>query len=362
MIGVDRPLEIRELQLEPPRSQEVLVRLVASGVCHSDLSMRNGTLIAPTPIVLGHEGAGVVEQVGEDVSSIQPGDHVVISWVPQCGRCFFCQKGQPFLCEMATVVLASGGLLDGSTRFQVDGSPVYQMVGAGTFAERTVVPEAALFKVDDDLDLGVAALLGCSVLTGIGAAVATADIYEGDTVAVLGCGGVGLNVVQGAVLAGAAEVIAVDLHPDKLELARVFGATQVVDGSQDPVSAVMRLTGQRGADVSFEVVGLQSTIDQAIAMTRRGGETVVVGVPPMDAMVQVPAFMGLVLAAKTIKGCWYGSADVRETIPRLVGLYREGHLKLDELVSRTISLAHVNQAFEAMEEGEVARSVIRYPS
>ena len=362
MTGVDEPLELRHVELEAPRAHEVLVRVVASGVCHTDLSMQNGTTLTPTPVVLGHEGAGVVERVGAGVKAVEPGDHVVISWVPQCGSCFFCRKGQPHLCEQATVVMASGGLLDGTTRFSSGGAPLYQMSAAGTFAEKTVVPEAGVVKVDDDLDLGRAALLGCAVITGVGAATTTADIVAGDTVAVVGCGGVGLNVVQGARLAGAGAVIAVDANGAKLELARHFGATATVDATErDPVSAVMALTGQRGADVSFEVVGTQRTIEQSMAMTRRGGEAVLVGLPSMDVIIQLPAFVGLILAAKTVKGCWYGSSDVRSAVPGLVEHYRRGELKLDELVSRTITLDEVNDALEAMDRGEVARSVIRYP-
>ncbi len=362
MTGTGLPLEVRDVEVEPPRAGEVSVRLAASGVCHTDLSMQDGTTLAPTPIVLGHEGAGVVEEVGAGVSSLRPGDHVVISWVPRCGCCFYCGRGQPHLCQEADVVLGSGGLLDGTPRFRWQGAALYQMAAAGTFAERTVVPETGAVKVDHDLDLGVAALLGCAVVTGVGAVTGTAGVAAGDAVAVVGCGGVGLNVVQGARLAGAGRIIAVDLSAAKLDLARRFGATNVVDATgRDPVAAVMELTGQRGADVAFEVVGGERTIEQTLAMTRRGGQAVLVGLPRMDVVVQVPAFLGLILAAKTLKGCWYGSADVAGAVPRLVELYRRGDLLLDELVSRTITLDQVNEAFAAMKAGEVARSVIRYP-
>jgi len=361
MTAVGLPLEICDLDLEPPRAHEVMVRVAASGVCHSDLSMQDGTTMIPTPAVLGHEGAGIVEEIGEAVTSVRPGDHVVVSWIPQCQRCFFCDRDQPYLCEASNVVLASGGLLDGTPRFSMEGRPVHQMLATGTFSEATVVPEASVVAVDEDLDLGVAALIGCAVLTGVGAAVNTATIGEGDSVAVVGCGGVGLNVIQGARLAHAGQVIAVDVNPSKLALARELGATATVDASQaNPVSKVMGLTSERGADVSFEVVGLEPSIDQVIAMTRRGGQAVLVGLPRMDAMVKVPAFLGAVMAAKTITGCWYGSADVRRDVPRLVERYRAGELKLDELISATISLDEVNDAFEAMKRGEVARSVIRY--
>ena len=362
MTGIDQPLEIRDdVEVEAPRAGEVKVRLGASGVCHSDLSMQNGTMMAATPIVLGHEGAGVVEEVGEGVTTLAPGDHVVISWVPQCGTCFFCQKGQPQLCETANVALASGGLLDGSTRFTSQGAPMFQMASSGTFSEVSIIPAIGAVKIDPDVDMKIAALIGCGVLTGTGAALNTADIKPGDTVAVVGCGGVGLNVIQGARIAGAGEIIAIDMNETKLQMAKDFGATASVNASQgDPVSQVMSMTAQRGADVAFEVIGLQQTIDQTITMVRRGGQAILVGVPKMDAIVNIPAFFGVVLAEKTIKGCWYGSSDVQRDVPRLLELYKKGELKLDELISRTITLDEVNDAFDAMKTGEVARSVIQY--
>jgi len=362
MTGIDQPLEIRDdVEVESPRAGEIKVRLGASGVCHSDLSMQNGTMMAATPIVLGHEGAGVVEEVGEGVTNLAPGDHVVISWVPQCGTCFFCQKGQPQLCETANVALASGGLLDGSTRFTSQGAPMFQMASSGTFSEVSIIPAIGAVKIDADVDMKIAALIGCGVLTGVGAAINTADIKQGDIVAVVGCGGVGLNVIQGARIAGAGEIIAIDMNETKLQMAKDFGATASVNASQgDPVSQVMSMTGQRGADVAFEVIGLQQTIDQTITMVRRGGQAILVGVPKMDAIVNIPAFFGVVLAEKTIKGCWYGSSDVQRDVPRLLDLYKKGELKLDELISRTITLDEVNDAFDAMKTGEVARSVIQY--
>jgi Zn-dependent alcohol dehydrogenase len=257
--------------------------------------------------------------------------------------------------------MASGGLLDGTTRFTSKGLPLYQMASSGTFSEHSIVPASGVVKIPDDLDFKVAALIGCGVLTGTGAALNTADIRPGDTVAVVGCGGVGLNVIQGARIAGAGEIIAVDMNETKLQLAKEFGATATVNAGQtDPVSQVMDMTGQRGADVAFEVIGLQQTIDQTVVMARRGGQAILVGVPKMDAMLNVPAFFGVVLAEKAIKGCWYGSSDVQRDVPKLVGLYREGKLKLDELISRTITLDQVNEAFAAMKTGEVARSVIEY--
>jgi S-(hydroxymethyl)glutathione dehydrogenase / alcohol dehydrogenase len=323
--------------------------------------MQDGTLMSIQPIVLGHEGAGVVDEVGEGVTDISPGDHVVVSWVPYCGDCFFCQRDQGHLCEAGAVALASGGLLDGTTRFRSDGNPIFQMAAAGTFSEVSIIPAIGAIKVPDDIPLKVAALIGCGVLTGVGAALNTASIRPGDTVAVVGCGGVGLNVIQGARIAGAARIIAVDLMENKLQMAKEFGATDIVNAGQgDPVSQVMDMTEQRGADVAFEVIGLQRTIEQTITMARRGGQAILVGVPRMDATVTLPAFFGLVLQEKTVKGCWYGSAQVKRDVPKLLDLYRKGDLKLDELISRTLPLDDVNEAFEALKSGEVARSVIEY--
>src|SRR5207253_7363506 len=221
----------------------------------------------------------------------------------------------------------------------------------------SVIPAIGAVKIPDDVDMKVAALIGCGVLTGVGAALSTADIKKGDTVAVVGCGGVGLNVIQGARIAGAGEIIAIDMNETKLQMAKEFGATATINASQgDPVSQVMSMTDERGADVAFEVIGLEKTIDQAITMARRGGQAILVGVPRMDVMVTVPAFLGIVLQEKTIKGCWYGSSNVQNDVPKLIDLYKKGELKLDELISREISLDEVNEAFDAMKTGEVARS------
>jgi S-(hydroxymethyl)glutathione dehydrogenase / alcohol dehydrogenase len=272
LTALDQPLELRDgVEVEAPHRGEVRVRMVASGVCHSDRSFQNGTLPITLPAVIGHEGAGVVEAVGEGVDHLVPGDHVVISWVPQCRTCFFCTHGQPQLCRTGDAVLLTGGLLDGHPRMRLDGAPLQQALGTGTFCQTTVVDATAVVKVPGDLDLSVAALLGCAVLTGVGAALNTASIKPGDTVAVVGCGGVGLNVIQGARLAGAGEIVAVDIHPAKLDLARTMGATTTVDASsQDPIGTVFDLTGQRGADVAFEAIGTGPTIDQTINLTRRG--------------------------------------------------------------------------------------------
>jgi len=357
-----QPLILRDdVEVEHPRAGEVKVAMAATGVCHSDLSIRDGILPIPLPAVLGHEGAGIIEEVGGGVQGLSPGDHVVISWVPQCGACFFCGRGQSQLCVEADAVLFSGGLLDGTPRLRMDGADLFQMEGVGTFSESTVIPATGAIKVPEDLDLSVAALLGCAVLTGVGAALNTARVRPGDSVVVAGCGGVGLNVIQGARMAGAGQIIAVDLHPAKLDLARVMGATASVNAANgDPVAAVRDLTEQRGVDVAFEAIGSTATIHQVIDMTRRGGQAVLVGIPGLDSMLSLPTLLGVILAERSISGCWLGSSDVRRDIPHLIDRYRAGDLLLDELISQRIGLDQVNEAFRAMSAGEVARSVIVY--
>jgi S-(hydroxymethyl)glutathione dehydrogenase / alcohol dehydrogenase len=359
--GIDQPLEVVDVDLDAPKAGEVQVRMGASGVCHSDLSVVNGTLLSPLPSVLGHEGAGVVEAVGEGVESVKPGDHVVLSFVPQCGHCYFCTHDAPEMCETGFIAMATGAQLDMTPRFGRDGGPLHQMSGLGTFSEALVCPEISTVKIDNDVAHTRAALIGCGVLTGFGAAANTADIRPGDTVAVIGCGGVGLNVIQGAKYKGAERIIAVDQFDSKLKLAEEFGATDLVNAKDnDPVAQVVELTGGRGVDVAFEVIGLKATTQQAVSMARRGGQAIIVGVPKMEQMLEIPIAMELLVNEKQVRGSWYGSSNVQRDVPKLIELYKDGTLKLDELVSRTIGLGDINDAFKAMEAGEVARSVVDY--
>lgn len=355
-------LEIRDLQLDEPQAGEIKVRLGASGVCHSDLSVQNGVMPMPPPVVLGHEGAGEVIAVGEGVTNVAVGDHIVVSWTPQCGKCFYCTRGQAELCSAGEVAFVTCGLLDGTQRFHDhDGTSIGQMATSGTFSEETIIPAISAVKIDKDVPFKIAALIGCGVLTGFGAAANTADIRPGDTVVVIGCGGVGLNVIQGAKYKQAGQIIAVDMVPSKLEMAKAFGATHGLNaGEVDAIEAVKELTEGRGADIAFEVIGLRATIDQAVNIVRRGGEVVLVGVPAFDVELVVPASFGMLIGEKTVKGCWYGSSDVQRDVPLLLDLYQKGQLKLDELISKEIKLEDVNQAFEDMKAGEVARSVIVY--
>lgn len=361
LTGLNEPLEIvDDLDVIEPRAGEVKVKMHTTGLCHSDLSVINGTIMQPIPCVLGHEGAGVIEAVGDGVTDVNPGDHVVLSFVSQCGDCYFCKRHEPYLCEKGTQAMATAALYDGTPAFSRGGKPVTQMSGCGTFAEYTVVPSGGVVKIDDSISLEAAALVGCGVTTGVGAVMNTAEVKPGSTVAVIGTGGVGLNVIQGAVVAGAEKIIAVDLLDNKLEMAKQFGATDVVNaGSGNPVAEVQSLTDGRGADYTFEVIGLAATMTQAYQMARRGGTAVMVGVPKMGELFSVMGFFP-VYENKAIKGCWYGSADTRRDFPEYLDLYKDGKLKLDELITREFTLDEINDGFEALKNGEVARGVVRF--
>jgi len=355
MRAVGAPLEIAELRLDPPRPGEVQVRLHAAGVCHSDLSILEGRIGSPVPVVLGHEGAGVVEAVGDEVHSVAPGDHVVLSWVPMCGHCFYCLHGQPHLC--ASAAYTPGLMKDGTTRLFDGDTPVHHGLHAATFAERTVVREGSVVKVDDDIAFDVAAVVGCAVTTGVGAALRTAEVRAGERVAVIGCGGVGLSVIQGCRLAGAAQIIAIDTVPARLEAAQRFGATDVVSGGDAAASEVRGLTGKLGVDVAFEVAGVPALQRQAWDMTRRGGRTILVGVPAQDGQTSFPSLL-LSVSEKTLKGCYYGSAYPPRDFPWLLGLYRAGRLDLDALITQRLPLEGVNDALDAMRRGEQLRTVL----
>ena len=346
------PLTVERVELAPPGRAQVRVGIAASGVCRSDLSVVRGDIPSSMPVVLGHEGAGVVEEIGDGVTSVDVGDHVVLSWVAPCRRCRFCLTGRVELCERGLDHAFAGPY--GKT---ADGE-VFAGFGTATFAEATVVPEAAVVAIDRSFPLELAALIGCAVVTGVGSVVHSAQVRPGSSVAVVGCGGVGLAAVQGARLSGAAQVIAVDAVPGKLGMAVASGATDVVDASAgDPVAEVRALTGGRGADYTFEVVGRSETIRQAYDMAGRGGVVTVVGAGGFDDMVSFGA-MQLMVEAKTIRGCVYGATDPHRDVPTMVELQQRGALDLDALVTRRIGLDDIDEAFRAMDRGEVARSVV----
>ncbi len=345
---------VTNVELDPPKPGEVLVRMKATGVCHSDLSVVNGTIPSPFPVVLGHEGAGIIEEVGMGVTNVKPGDHVVISFIPNCGNCYYCLHQEPFLCSGAK---QDGNLFDGTTRVHKDGQRIFVMSFVGIMAEHAVVPAACVIAIDKAFDFKAAALVGCGVTTGAGAAIRTAEVKPGSTVAVFGCGGVGLNVIQGARIAGAARIIACDLSTEKMELAKEFGATDTVDPKSDMVKQIYGLTNGIGVDYAFDVVGHSKVIEQCIKATRKNGTAVLVGVGRLDDRFSVNAAI-LPFTAKTIKGCMYGSANFKVDFPMYLDLYRAGKLDLDRLITRTYSLDEAPQAFEDMENGRNARGVI----
>jgi S-(hydroxymethyl)glutathione dehydrogenase/alcohol dehydrogenase len=346
-----QPLDVVDVTLDSTGPDQVRVRLAATGVCHSDLSIARGALRHPLPAVPGHEGAGVVTEVGSEVTTVAVGDHVILNWTPACGACFFCVRHEPWLCERAAAdaLKAPYATLDGERL-----SPV---LGAAAFAEETLVLERAVVKIPAEVPFEIAALVGCAVTTGFGAVVNTARVQRGDSVVVIGCGGVGLSVIQGARYAGAERIVAVDVTADKLALARDLGATDTVDGNDDVEAAVRDLTSGRGADHAFEAIGRAATIKTAYRCTRRGGTVVVVGAGRHDDPVSFSA-LELFFQARSLVGCVYGSADVARDFPRILGLYAEGALDLDRLITNRIGLDDVNAALDAMAAGEGARTVV----
>ena len=342
--------------LDKPKVGEVLIKVKATGICHSDLSIINGTIRWKLPSVLGHEGAGIVEEVGEGVSNVKPGDHVVLSFVPNCGNCYFCDHHEPHLCAMNK---PHGGLIDGTSRVKLDGKEITVMSFLGNMAEYCVVPSACVVAIDKSHDFKAAALVGCGVTTGVGAAIKTAEVKPGSTVAVFGCGGVGLNVIQGARIAGAAKIIAVDLSVERMELARSFGATDVIDPKLDAFKQVLDMTNGIGVDYAFEVVGMGKLVEACFKATRMGGMTVLVGVGRADDRFSFNAMI-VPFTAKTIRGCMYGSANFKVDFPMYLDLYRQKKLDLDRLVTRTYSIDEAPQAFADLEKGVNARGVIVY--
>jgi len=352
-----QPLRVEDVELAPPRTGEVRVRVGAAGVCHSDYHVMHGDMVAVLPAVLGHEGAGVVEEVGPGVTGVAQGDHVVLLWRTSCGRCEYCSVGRPALCVVGTALRNSGLLMDGTTRLSRDDLQLRHFAGVSCFAEQTVCAQEAVLKIPEDIPMPIAALAGCAVMTGVGAVVNTAKVEPGSTVLVIGAGGVGLCAIMGAVLAGAARIIAADLNPAKLELATSLGATDVVDSSRDDLVDAVRELTRASVDYAFEVIGLAETVEQAIRAVRVGGTAVAVGIVPTGMTAQVNV-QQLVMQEKTLKGSIYGSTRPRVDFPRLFELYRRGRLPLDRLLTRQWALGEINEAYDALLAGTVARSVV----
>jgi len=355
-----RPLALEELELASPGPGEVLVEIAAAGLCHSDLYVINGTRPWPIPLVLGHEAAGVVREVGAGVSDLKSGDHVVFSFLPVCGRCMNCVSGRGWLCERGVLANRAGTLLTGSRCFHHrDGRQLFHHLGVSGFSQFTVAARESLVKIDSDIPLEIAVLFGCAVMTGVGAIVNTAKVSPGTSVAVFGLGGVGLAAILGARVAGASPIVAVDRLASKLELAKKCGATHVVDASEGDAVAKVRELTNGGAETAIEAVGHEQVIAQAYAATRRGGKTVAIGLPHPSRQLTIPA-VSLIAEERQLLGCYMGSCVPQRDIPRFINLYRAGLLPVQLLKSREIKLDQVNEAFDALDRGQVARQVIRF--
>lgn len=367
-----QPFVIEELDLEAPRAGEVLVKLHACGVCHSDWHLVTGDTKHPMPVVAGHEGAGIVEAVGDGVADVHVGDHVVLSWAPNCGNCFYCGIGKPNLCDTYTGPIWAGTMLDGTTRLsrRVGGKrePVFSYCGTAAFATHTAVPRQSCVVIDKTVPLESACLIGCAVATGVGAAMLTAKVQPGESVVVLGCGGVGLSIIQGARICGARTIIAVDREPSKEALARRLGATDFMlfggGGVSPPIEFLRQVRGQdapatnRGTDHVFEAVGLTRLQELALQLARPGGTITFAGLSPMGTNTNLP---GSVIARqeKTIKGSYYGSCDPQRDFPVLIELYKNGKLLLDEMITKLYPLEQINDAYRDMADGKLARGIVR---
>jgi S-(hydroxymethyl)glutathione dehydrogenase/alcohol dehydrogenase len=351
------PLSIDDVELEGPGPGEVLVEMKAAGVCHSDLHPARGDWPMKTPVVLGHEGAGIVREVGPGVTTVERDDHVVLCWAPACGVCAACREGRAVLCERLDRTTYRNTLPSGASRLRARGRTVAPFLGTACFADYAVVAAEGAVPVSRNLPFDALATVGCAVVTGVGAVTNAARLEAGSTVAVIGCGGVGLNVVQGAALAAAARIIAVDARPAPLEIAKTFGATDTVLSRASCASALRDLTGGRGVDVAFDTVGLPSTVGDALASVRRGGTVVLTGLSRVDGQAPIATFP-FVMQEKRLLGSVYGSGAPARDIARLLGWYRDGTLKLRELVSRTYPLAGINDALDALASAAGARGVV----
>lgn len=353
--SLDGTFQIERIDIDAPRGKEVLVEVKASGLCHSDLHFAEKDFGVPLPAVLGHELAGIVLAVGPEVREFAPGDHVVGSLIQFCGHCAACIGGRTYQCDHPEETLRDA---DEGQRLTRDEASVSQVFGTGAFAERALVHEHQLAKVPKEIPFAQASLLGCGTITGAGAAINAARVRPGDTVAVIGIGGVGLNVISGAKLAGASRIIAIDVQAKKEDLARKFGATHFIDATAvDAVEAVRDITGT-GVDHSFEVVGVKATSEQAIKMTRKGGGAYLIGVHAPDATIDVNVTVDLLTNQIDVRGVYMGSTNIKHDIPRYARLYLEGMLNLDDLISREISLSEINDAYRELKGGAIARSVI----
>jgi alcohol dehydrogenase len=359
--AISKPLRIETVELDPPGRGELLVKIAAAGLCHSDLSVINGDRPRPMPMALGHESAGVVEALGEDVVDLEVGDHVVMVFMPSCGHCVPCAEGRPALCEPGAAANGAGTLLSGKRRLHCDGVDLNHHLGVSGFAEYAVVSRRSVVKVTKDLPLDEAALFGCAVLTGVGAVVNTARLQPGQSAAVIGLGGVGLASVLGAIASGARQVVAIDLSDDKLGLARQIGASHTVNARDADAAEQVRELTQGGVDFAFEMAGAVRAMELAYKITKRGGTTITAGLPPPGAALPLP-LVQLVAEERTVKGSYIGTCVPTRDIPRYVALYQAGRLPVDRLMSGKLTLDRINEGFDLLHEGKAVRQVIEFPA
>ncbi|MDF1817707.1 MAG: S-(hydroxymethyl)glutathione dehydrogenase/class III alcohol dehydrogenase [Immundisolibacteraceae bacterium] len=357
-----QPLVIEQVDLQPPQAGEVLVQLVATGVCHTDAYTLSGADPEGLfPSILGHEGGGVVVEVGSGVTSVRPGDHVIPLYTPECGECKFCRSGKTNLCQAIRVTQGQGVMPDGTSRFSLDGKPLFHFMGTSTFAEYTVLPEISLVKIDPAAPLDKVCLLGCGITTGIGAVIKTAKVEAGSTVAIFGLGGVGLSAIQGAVMAGAERILVIDTNPAKFEFARQLGATDCINPSDHPMpvqEVIIDLT-DGGVDYSFECIGNTEVMRAALECCHKGwGESVIIGVADAGKEISTRPFQ--LVTGRVWRGSAFGGVKGRTELPGFVDWYMSGEIKIDEMVTHTLPLEEINQAFELMHAGESIRSVVIY--
>lgn len=355
--AVSHPLHIEEIDLEPPGAGEVLIKIAAAGLCHSDLSVINGDRPRPMPMALGHEAAGVVEELGAGVTDLQVGDHVVVVFVPSCGHCAPCAEGRPALCEPGAAANGAGTLLSGARRLTRGGEALNHHLGCSVFAEYATVSRRSVVKIHPSVPLEEAALFGCAVLTGVGAVVNTAQVRVGASVAVVGLGGVGLAALIGAQAAGARQIIAIDLSDDKLEQARALGATHTVNADRADALEHVRALSSGGVEFAFEFAGSIHALDLAYRITRRGGSTVTAGLPPSTALWPLPA-VSLVAEERTLKGSYIGTCVPSRDIPRYIDLYLQGRMPVDKLLTGRLKLDEINRGFDLLREGKAIRQVV----
>lgn len=353
-----RPIQIESLELDPPGREEVLIQIRAASLCHSDLSVVNGSRPRPLPMALGHEASGIVKEVGEGVTDLEPGDHIVCVFVPSCGHCVPCQEGRPALCEPGARANEAGTLMNGDIHLHTEKESVNHHLGVSAFSDYGVVSRHSLIKVDQDISFEHLALFGCAVITGVGAVVNTANITLGSTVAVVGLGGVGLSALLGAVSSGAGKIIAVDLNEAKLKQAKELGATDTFYSNDPDVVETIRKATNGGLDYVFETAGAVSAMEVAYGITKRGGTTVTTGLPHPDHHFSFP-YVSLTAEERTLKGSYIGSCVPSRDIPRFIRLFKQGQLPVDKLHSDTITLDEINDGFDKLAEGESSRIVIR---